>query len=819
MAELDKPIVLITGCAGNLGTALCEVLRPGYTVVGLDQKPANDADASFTLDLTSQDSVTLALAKCRQEFGDKIAAVIHLAAYFDFSGEESPLYQKVNVDGTHHLLHGLQDFTVERFFYASTMLVHEPGVPGHKIDEDSPIAPGWVYPKSKAEVEALIADEATMPFSILRLAGLYNEHTCVPTLAHQIARIYKQGFKSHLYSGNTGAGQAFLHSEDMQALFARAVDRRAQLPERHYLLAGEEITLSYEALQNRIGELLHGEREWQTMQVPQPFAKAGAWLEAKSEPVVPDDFDKGEKPFIRPFMVEMASDHYELDCSKAKQELDWQAEHRLDSRLEILIENLKKDPLGWYKANGITPTDDMLGAAEKQQNPDKMLQRFDAERRQQHRQSLWAPFLNMGLGAWLITSPPVMGYADQHLAFNDYISGSLLLVFSFLALSFRHSWARWGSTIVGLWLLFAPLALWTPSAAGYLNSTIVGILAIGFAVLVPPTPGIAPVAQMTGPTIPPGWDVNPSSWFQRAPIIILAFVGFFVSRYLTAYQLGHIDSVWEPFFMGGANPKNGTEEIITSEVSEAWPVPDAGIGAMTYALEILTGLLGSNRRWRTMPWLVTLFGFMIVPLGVVSITFIIIQPIVIGTWCTLCLIGAAAMLLQIPYSLDELVATFQFLKRRHKAGRPVLKIFFTGDTDDGKTDLLQDDFARPPGVVLKDMFAGGVTLPWSMLAAIAIGIWLMFTRLTLGAEGAVANWDHIIGSLVITVAVCVFAEVARPVRWLLVPLGLLLPAALLVSGAPLVSLVNAGVCGAILVGLSCVKLSVKGDYGSWSKYL
>ncbi|WP_020209927.1 vitamin K epoxide reductase family protein [Gilvimarinus chinensis] len=819
MDQRKKPLLLITGGAGNLGASLAKALRSEYTVVGLDQEPAAEAEASFTLDLTSEESVALALSQCRQEFGHQVAAVIHLAAYFDFTGEASPLYQKVNVDGTRHLLRALQDFSVERFIYASTMLVHEPGVPGHKINEQSPIKPGWAYPMSKAEVESVIASEASMPFSILRLAGLYDEQTCVPTLAHQIARIYEQGFKSHLYSGNTGAGQAFLHKEDMQSLFVRTLAERTTLPDEHILLAGEEITLSYEALQNRIGELLHGEREWHTTQVPQSIAKAGAWLEAKSEPVVPDDFDKGEKPFIRPFMVDMASDHYELDCAKAKEDLQWNAQHRLDAVLPVLIKNLKKDPLGWYKANGITPTDDMLAAAEKKQNPDSVLQRFDRERRRQHRQYLWAPFITMGLGAWLITSPPVMGYANQNLAVSDYASGALLLVFAFLSLSYRASWARWGSTFVGLWLLFAPLALWTPSAAGYLNSTVIGILAIGFSTLVPPTPGISPAAQMTGPTIPPGWDVNPSSWFQRAPIIILAFVGFFVSRYLTAYQLGHIDSVWEPFFTGSANPKNGTEEIITSEVSEAWPVPDAGIGAMTYALEILTGLLGSNRRWRTMPWLVTLFGFMIVPLGVVSITFIIIQPIVIGTWCTLCLIGAAAMLLQIPYSLDELVATFQFLKRRHKAGRPVLKIFFTGDTDDGPNDTVVDDFERAPTVVLKDMFAGGVTLPWSMLVAIAVGTWLMLTRLTLGAEGAVANWDHIVGSLVITVAVCAFAEVARPVRWLLALLGVLLPAAIVFSGAPLVSMVNAVICGLLLIGLSFVRLSVKGEYGGWNKFL
>jgi hypothetical protein len=141
-------------------------------------------------------------------------------------------------------------------------------------------------------------------------------------------------------------------------------------------------------------------------------------------------------------------------------------------------------------------------------------------------------------------------------------------------------------------------------------------------------------------------------------------------------------------------------------VSEAWPVSDAGVGAVTYLLEILTGLIGSARRWRTMPWLVVLFGFMIVPLGAVSITFIVIQPIVIGTWCTLCLIAAAAMLLQIPYSLDELAATGQFLWRRRQAGQGLIRVFFVGDTDEGASKPVEDDFEQSPARIVQEMSTG-----------------------------------------------------------------------------------------------------------------
>jgi UDP-glucose 4-epimerase len=65
-----------------------------------------------------------ALARVRRDFGDQIASVIHLAAYYDFAGEPSPLYDEVTVRGTERLLRLLRDFQVGQFVFSSTMLVH-----------------------------------------------------------------------------------------------------------------------------------------------------------------------------------------------------------------------------------------------------------------------------------------------------------------------------------------------------------------------------------------------------------------------------------------------------------------------------------------------------------------------------------------------------------------------------------------------------------------------------------------------------------------------------------------------------------------------
>ncbi|MBO27270.1 MAG: DNA polymerase III subunit epsilon [Rhodobacteraceae bacterium] len=821
MKSNDKPAILITGAAGNIGRKLTERLADRYHVLGIDLPDNTDGPDMFGCDITDRASVEDAVHRAAERAGGRFASVVHLAAYFDFSGEERPQYEKINEEGSRNLLRALQDIPVEQLVYSGTMLVHEPGVPGERIDEETPIAPGWAYPKSKARTEEVIREEAgDISTVFLHLAGLYSDQTAVPTLSHQIARIYERDFKSHTFSGDMKAGQSFIHIDDMLDLFERVIERRDALEPGTVLLAGEPDAMGYGALQDRIGQLIHGEDHWRTLNLPAPVAKAGAALETSAEPVVPDAFDQGEKPFIRAFMIDMASDHYALDISKARHLLDWEPQHRIAKDLPVLIEALKDDPLGWYRANGITPPNWLEAADERVDDPEKLRSEHERIYRQEHRQNIWGAWANAGLGIWLMTSPPLLGYDGAGMILSDLGAGFALLVFGLLSLSWRMTWARFAAAATGCWVMFSPLVFWTENGAAYLNATLVGMLAVGFALCLRPTPGVSPVAARTGPTIPKGWDYSPSDWFQRLPVIMLAVVGLLISRYLTAYQLGTVDSVWEPFFAGTVPGKNGTEQIITSEVSEAWPVPDAGIGALTYALEILVGIIGSSRRWRTMPWLVVLFGIMIVPLGAVSIFFIVIQPIVIGTYSTLALIAAAAMVWQIPYSLDELVATYQFLRRRHAAGHPWIRVFFFGDTDEGPDNDIVDDFERSPPVIVKDMIYGGMTFPWNFWALMALGIALMLSPLLFGWQaGGMSATSHIVGALAITVTVAALAPVARLGRFLNVLLGLVMIFAPFMTEAGIWQLVFAIGSGALLMGLSIPRGPVHTSFDTWDRFI
>lgn len=169
---------------------------------------------------------------------------------------------------------------------------------------------------------------------------------------------------------------------------------------------------------------------------------------------------------------------------------------------------------------------------------------------------------------------------------------------------------------------------------------------------------------------PPGWDYNPSGWDDRIPLLVLAAIGTCIASYLALYQLNFISTVWEPFF------GNGSKEVLHSAVSKVLPIPDGALGVIAYLADVVTGAIGSSKRWRTMPWIVVLFGIAVGPLGMVSILLVILQPVVFHSWCTLCLASAVISVFMIGPAMDELLASLQYLKRVKHSGHSVWKAFW-----------------------------------------------------------------------------------------------------------------------------------------------
>jgi Vitamin K epoxide reductase family len=465
-----------------------------------------------------------------------------------------------------------------------------------------------------------------------------------------------------------------------------------------------------------------------------------------------------------------------------------------------------------------------------------------------HKHTLWVYWTIVMLAFWQMCAPFTFGYLNESLwvdpsggrgvwfsdethtelrawlmTWSDVLSGVALLVLGWRSLTPNRPKSLWGCCFVGVWLTFAPVLFWAPTASAYLNDTIVGALVIALTILIPGMPNMIMYMQH-GPPTPPGWSYNPSSWPQRWIMIATGFAGWLVSRYLAMFQLGYVDFIWDPFFGFAA----GTKKVLNSNMSHMWPISDAGLGGISYTFEFLMGFMGSPARWRTMPWMVAFFGFLVIPLGLTHIILVISQPVIVHEWCTMCLLAALIMLPMIPLEVDEVIAMFQHLrqaKQRGDRGGSLWTIFWKGGQADGSTPdkrspELMEMQARPWEVFQSTIW--GMSFPWTLAVSTAIGVAVMFLPTLFGVniQTTAADIAHLGGALIVTVSVISMGEVVRIGRYLNIILGLIVSIGpWLTANASIGYAITCTVAGLVAIALAIPRGPKKESYGAWDQYV
>lgn len=344
-----KPTVIITGASGLLGRAIIDGIKENYQIIALDKNAPSSSEGIkefIRVDLTDIGSIKKALEKIARHNLDEIYSVIHLAAYYDFSGEPSPLYKDLTVEGTKNLLECLQKqkFRVGQFIFSSTHLVMKSKEKGESITEEDELEATWEYPRSKILAEINIRNfHKDIPVVIFRISGAYDEFGHSPPICNQIKRIYERKLESFFYPGDEHKGQPFVHISDIVESFKNCLEHRSELGSEEIFLIAEQNILTYRQLQNRIGQLLYG-TEWMTFYVPKFMARAGAWIK---------NLRNEENEFIKPWMIDQADAHYPVSCKRAQEKLGWIPKHNLYDDLAVIIDNLTKNPAAWYSENGL----------------------------------------------------------------------------------------------------------------------------------------------------------------------------------------------------------------------------------------------------------------------------------------------------------------------------------------------------------------------------------------------------------------------------------------------------------------------------------
>lgn len=218
--------LLVTGGTGFIGSHLAEEGRrrgAEVVVLGLTDRPEERAN----VEALARQGVEIVPGSitdpelCRRAVRGA-THVFHLAVAMREGGKQDEFFERVNLDGTRHLLDAARAAGVRRFVYCSTI-----GIFGHRAPgvtrEDSPLRPGNVYERTKVAAERLVREVSArsgLPFVVLRPADVYGPRD------QRLLKLFRGVSRGRFPLFGKGAGRRHMvYVDDVVSAFFQACER------------------------------------------------------------------------------------------------------------------------------------------------------------------------------------------------------------------------------------------------------------------------------------------------------------------------------------------------------------------------------------------------------------------------------------------------------------------------------------------------------------------------------------------------------------------------------------------------------------------
>jgi nucleoside-diphosphate-sugar epimerase len=328
--------LLVTGGTGFIGSHLAEeARRRGAQVValGLTDRPEEKANA----DLLARMGATILPGSitdaelCGQAMRG-VTHVFHLAVAMREGGKKDAFFKTINLDGTRYLLEAAKASRVQRFVYCSTI-----GIYGHRAPgitrEDSPLAPGNIYEKTKVAAEQMVRefrDKYSLPIAILRPADVYGPRD------QRLLKLFKGVSRGRFPLFGSGNGRRHMvYVDDVVSAFFRACERDLGLAES-LIIAGPGVCTLRELL-DEITRVTGSARYGFKLPLA-PMLVLAAAVEDTCAAL------KLDPPIYRRRMDFFYSDSA-FDISRARRVLEWEPKVDLHEGIQRTFEAYKRD--GW----------------------------------------------------------------------------------------------------------------------------------------------------------------------------------------------------------------------------------------------------------------------------------------------------------------------------------------------------------------------------------------------------------------------------------------------------------------------------------------
>ena len=313
--QMGKPVILLTGAAGQIGSVLTQRLRETW---GRDQVIASDIKYS-ALAKEGPFEILDALDYNRLEdivLTHKVTRIYHLVAILSASGEKNPLRTwDINMNSWLNVLEVAKNHKLERLFYPSSIAVFGPDNKKNNTPQDEHLAPTTVYGLSKVAGENwgnYYSQKYGLDVRSLRYPGLISHQT--------------------LPGGGT--------TDYAIDIFHKAVQDE---PYSCFLSADSRLPMLY------MDDALRGTIE--LMNVDKNRLKPGRSYNLGGLDFTPKELATAIQKFIPDFKIVYAPDERQaiadswpasIDDSEAQKDWGWQPTYNIDKMCKVMIDHLKK---------------------------------------------------------------------------------------------------------------------------------------------------------------------------------------------------------------------------------------------------------------------------------------------------------------------------------------------------------------------------------------------------------------------------------------------------------------------------------------------
>ncbi len=349
---MSLPRIVITGASGFIGRHLLEALKEDYIIHAMGRRSQVRCGAPFhgniiwhQVDIGYREALRSVFLEIQA--GGKVDLVIHLAAHYDFSGEDDPEYHRTNVEGLRNVLENCRLLKPKRFLFSSSVAACAFPESGEVLNEDSPPDGDHIYAQTKAIGEAMLEEfSSDFPSIIIRFAALFSDWCAYPPLYMFLRTWRSHAWNQRILGGKGESAIPYLHIKDAVRFLRLVLINESKIADREILIASPDGSVSHREL-FAVVTTYEKDNPKPPIFTPKLFILPGIHMLSLLGRVMRD------QPFEKPWMAKYVDKKMDIDASRTRARLGWEPRDRLDVlfRMPFLIENQKYDPVEWTRIN------------------------------------------------------------------------------------------------------------------------------------------------------------------------------------------------------------------------------------------------------------------------------------------------------------------------------------------------------------------------------------------------------------------------------------------------------------------------------------